>query len=61
MRKLCLGLTGKLIEKQRRKSDFLIVMLKTIVYIKDDKSSCEKNFANRTNFLITCRFFITVS
>ena len=50
-------LTAELIEKQRRVSDFLIVSLITIVYIKIKKSSCEKNFANRTKFSDHVRLF----
>ena len=50
MLNLCLSQTAGLNEKQRREimrereRDFLIVSLKTGVYIKGEKSSCENKF-----------------
>ena len=45
----CLGQTNELIEKQRRETDFLIISLKTIVYIKGEKTS-KQNFAKNKIF-----------
>ena len=55
--KLCLGQMAELIEKQRRETDFLMISLKTIFYIKSEKTSCEENFAKRTKFFDHVRVF----
>ena len=57
MSKLCLGQTAGLIEKHRRETDFLIIALKTIVYSKGEKSSCEKELAKRRKFFDQVRLF----
>ena len=57
----CLDRTAELIEKQTRESGLLIVLLKTIADIKGEKSSCEKIFANRTQFFDRVRSFLVLA